>query len=139
MASWIYVSHKESVYNKLDDSFASMIDYYFKALRATINISRYWEGFRNNPFRDIVDSGEFRDSQDREKLGQMSWNIFWLAEYAIYVRYGGVTPQGIHFPGRNFEEIAAEEVDLTNFFVRAFNANGNLNVQGVVLLSGQEL
>ena len=139
MASWTYISNKQAINQRLDDSFASMIDYYFKALRATINISRYWEGFQKNPFRDIVDSGQFRDSQDKEKLGRMAWTIFWLAEYAVFIRYGGVTPQNAHFPGRAFEEVALEEVDLTDFFIRAFNANGNLNVQGVVLLSGQEL
>ena len=139
MASFVYTSNRKAVYQQLDKSFDSMIEYYFKALRAVINISRTWEGFQSNPFRDIVDSGQFRDSQDKEKLGRMAWTIFWLAEYSLYVRYGGVTPNGVHFPGRAFEEVALEEVNLTDFFIRAFNANGNLNVQGVVLLSGQEL
>lgn len=139
MASFTYVSNRKSVEKQLEKSFDAMIDYYFKALRAVIQIDRSWSGFQKNPFRDIVLTGEFRDSQGKEKLSRMAWNIFWMAEHAIYIRYGGVTPSGTHFPGRAFEEVALQEVDLTDFFIRAFNANGNLNVQGVVLLSGQEL
>ena len=139
MASFTYVSNRKAVETQLNTAFDSMIDYYFKALRAVIQINRHWEGFQKNPYRDIVLSGEFRDSQGKEKLGKMAWNIFWLANYAEYIRFGGVTPQGIHFPSRPFEEIALQEVDLTEFFIRAFAAKGNLNVQGVVLMSGQEL
>jgi len=139
MPSFTYVSNRKAVEKQLDAAFDSMIEYYFKALRAVINVSRNWSGFEKNPFRDIVDTTEFRDSQGKEKLGRMAWNIFWLAEYAQYIRYGGVTPKGARFPGRAFEEIALAEVDLTEFFIKAFQAKGNLNVQGVVLLSGQEL
>jgi hypothetical protein len=139
MASFTYVSNRKSVDKQLDAAFDSMIEYYFKALRAVVTISRNWSGFEKNPFRDVVESGKFRDSQGKEKLGRMAWNIFWLAEYAQYIRYGGTTPQGISFPGRAFEEVALAEVDLTEFFIKAFQAKGNLNVQGVVLMSGQEL
>ena len=139
MATFTYVSNRKAVEKQLDKSFDAMVEYYFKALRAVIVISRSWSGFEKNPFRDIVLDGTFRDSQGKEKLSKMAWNIFWMAEYSIYIRYGGSTPQGTHFPGRPFEEIALQEVDLTDFFIRAFAAEGNLNVQGVVLLSGQEL
>jgi|GEM_PF-5410013 len=139
MASFTYVSNRKTIEKQLDAAFDSTIEYYFKALRAVINISRGWSGFQKNPFRSIVDTGEFRDSQGKEKLGRMAWNIFWLAEYSIFIRYGGTTPQNVSFPGRNFEEIALQEVDLTEFFIKAFQAKGNLNVSGVVLMSGQEL
>jgi hypothetical protein len=139
MPSFTYVSNRKAVEKQLDAAFDSMIAYYFKALRATISISRTWSGFEKHPFRDIIDEGFFRDSQGKEKLGRMAWNIFWLAEYAVFIRWGGKTPQNVSFPGRAFEEVALEEVDLTEFFIKAFQAKGNLNVQGVVLMSGQEL
>jgi hypothetical protein len=139
MASFTYVSNRKAVEKQLDAAFDSMIQYYFQALRAVIQVSRSWSGFEKNPFRSIVDTGEFRDSQGKEKLGRMAWNIFWLAEYSVFIRWGGKTPQNVSFPGRAFEEVALAEVDLTEFFIKAFQAKGNLNVQGVVLMSGQEL
>jgi len=139
MASFTYVSNRKAVEKQLDAAFDSTIEYYFKALRAVIQVDRSWSGFEKNPYRDIVLSGEFRDSQGKEKISKMAWNIFWLASYSVYIRYGGVTPQGVRFPPRPFEEIALQEVDLTEFFIKAFAAKGNLNVSGVVLMSGQEL
>ena len=139
MVSFTYVSNRDAVEKQLDLAFDSMIYHYFKALRAVIQIDRSWSGFEKNPYRNIVLSGEFRDSQGKQKLGRMAWNIFWLAEYAVFIRYGGVTPSGIRFPGRAFEQVALQEVNLTQFFIKAFQAKGNLNVQGVVLMSGQEL
>ncbi len=139
MPSYTYVSNRRTVEKQLDAAFDSMIEYYFKALRATISVSRTWQGFEKHPFRDIIDEGTFRDSQGKEKLGRMAWNIFWLAEYSVWIRFGGRTPNGTSFPGRAFEEVTLQEVDLTEFFIKAFHAKGNLNVSGVVLMSGQEL
>lgn len=139
MPSFVYVSNRNNVDKQLDEAFDAMVNHYFKSLLSVITVSRSWEGFQKNPFRDIVDSGSFRNSQDKKKLGRMAWNIFWLAEYALYIRYGGVTPQGVRFPGRAFEDVALREVDLATFFVRAFNAGGNLDMGATTLLSGQEL
>jgi hypothetical protein len=139
MPSFTYVSNRKAVEKQLDAAFDATIEYYFKALRSVIEVAHSWEGFQKNPFRSIVDSGEFRDSQGKEKLSRMAWNIFWLAEYSIFIRFGGITPNGVRFPGRAFEEVALQEVDLTEFFIKAFAAKGNLNVSGVVLMSGQEL
>ena len=139
MALYTYVSNKKQVYKQLDAAFASMVNYYFKAIRATINISRTWDGFEKNPFRDVVDSGLFRDSQGQKQIGQMQHSIYWGAAYSAYVFFGGRTPQGTTFPGRRVDEIAAEETDLLTFFAKAFVSGGTLDVKGVVLFSGQEL
>lgn len=139
MALYTYVSNKKQIYKQLDDAFLSMVNYYFKAIQAVIRISRNWEGFEKNPFRDIIETKVFHDSQDQQKLGEMSWAIFWTAAYAPYIRFGTTTPQGVRVPPRAFEEIAAEETDLLNFYAKAFLSGGSLDVKGVVLMSGQEL
>jgi hypothetical protein len=134
-----YISNKAAVQKQLDEAFTSMVDYYFKAIRAVVNTDRYWSGFEKNPIRDIVDKTTFRESQGQEKLGRMHHAIFWAAAHAVYVRYGGTTPNGKRFPGRAFEEVAAEEADLANFFIKAYKSGGSMQVKGVVLMSGQEV
>lgn len=139
MALYTYASNKKQVYEQLDAAFASMVNYYFKAIRAVISIDRTWEGFEKNPFRDVIDTKEFYHSQGQKQLGEMQYAIYWGAAHAAYVFFGGRTPQGISFPGRRVDQIAAEETDLLTFFAKAFVSGGTLDVKGVVLFSGQEL
>lgn len=135
---FVYVSNKKAVYKQLDKAFDSMVAYYFKAIRAVISIDRTWSGFEKNPFRDILNTGEFRDSQGKQKISQMHWSIYWTAAYSVFILYGGKTPQGTSFPGRRVDLVAAQEVDLANFYIKAFTSGGLLETKGVVLFSGQE-
>lgn len=134
-----YTSNKEAVYDQLEKAFADTVQYYFDAIKTVISIDRHWPGFQTNPFRDVIDTGAFKDSQEKIQIDRMQWNIYWGVAYSTFVFFGGVTRAGAHFPGRRVDLVAAQEVDLAVFFIKAFLHEGNLTRKGVVLFSGQEL
>ena len=69
--------------------------------------------------RDIVDTGNLRDSQVTTVKSDGSFEVQWTAPYAAQVHEGGVTTQGQRFPGRpwtrdpiaELPEIFREEMD----------------------------
>ena len=50
--------------------------------------------------RDIVDTGRLRASQTRTVNPDGSVTFTWPVEYATQVHEGGVSPEGLRFPGR---------------------------------------
>jgi len=59
--------------------------------------------------RDIVDTGRLRASQTRTVNADNSVTFTWPVEYAAQVHEGGVTPEGLRFPGRPWTKAPLEE------------------------------
>ena len=51
--------------------------------------------------RDIVDLGDFRDSQSYKLNGPTSLTYTWSAEHSVYVFLGFTSRNGTSYPGRN--------------------------------------
>lgn len=59
--------------------------------------------------RDIVDTGRLRASQTRTVASDGTVTFTWPVEYATQVHEGGVTPEGMRFPGRPWTKAPLEE------------------------------
>lgn len=69
--------------------------------RFTAEISAVKWPFPTPPkVRDIVDTGRLRASQTRVVNADGSVTFIWPVEYATQVHEGGVTTEGLRFPGR---------------------------------------
>lgn len=69
--------------------------------RFTAEISAVKWPFPTPPkVRDIVDTGRLRASQTRVVNADGSVTFTWPVEYATQVHEGGVTTEGLRFPGR---------------------------------------
>lgn len=59
--------------------------------------------------RDIVDTGRLRASQTRVVNSDGSVTFTWPVEYAQQVHEGGVSTEGLRFPGRPWTKAPLEE------------------------------
>ncbi|NBT76593.1 MAG: hypothetical protein EBT15_11655 [Betaproteobacteria bacterium] len=59
--------------------------------------------------RDIVDTGRLRASQTRTVNADGSVTFTWPTEYATQVHEGGVSTEGLRFPGRPWTKAPLEE------------------------------
>ncbi len=59
--------------------------------------------------RDIVDTGRLRASQTRVVNSDGSVTFSWPTEYASQVHEGGVSTEGLRFPGRPWTKAPLEE------------------------------
>lgn len=59
--------------------------------------------------RDIVDTGRLRASQTRVVNADGSVTFSWPVEYANQVHEGGVSTEGLRFPGRPWTKAPLEE------------------------------
>lgn len=59
--------------------------------------------------RDIVDTGRLRASQTRVVNGDGSVTFTWPVEYATQVHEGGVSTEGLRFPGRPWTKAPLNE------------------------------
>jgi hypothetical protein len=60
--------------------------------------------------RDIVDTGRLRASQTRIVNSDGSITFSWPLEYASQVHEGGVSTDGLRFPGRPWTKLPLEEI-----------------------------
>ena len=78
-------------------------------------------GFYSPPFpsgRDIVDTGELRDSQEIAFPSPVTAQIRYPTHYALYVHEGYTLRNGRRQPARPWTTDAVEEYDLAQGFVR---------------------
>ena len=66
--------------------------------------------------RDIVDFGQLRASQNREKLNPYTLKWTWPVNYSAIVHEGGRFKSGTAYPARPWTKSAVEEVDPENYF-----------------------
>lgn len=71
--------------------------------------------------RDIVDTGRLRASQTRTVNGDGSVSFSWPVEYAAEVHEGGVSLEGLRFPGRPWTKapLAEAQAKFDQFFTAA--------------------
>lgn len=62
--------------------------------------------------RDIVDTGRLRASQTRVTNADGSITFTWPVEYANQVHEGGVSTEGLRFPGRPWTKAPLEEAPV---------------------------
>jgi hypothetical protein len=85
----------QAIFNKTDD---------------VISIPRYWENWEtSNPFRDIVDTEDLRNSGQISKLAVFKRSISWQVPYVGYVYYGFTLVDGRTIPDRQWIQVAYEE------------------------------
>ncbi len=101
----------------LDHTFSKIVDAYKDELNAVMDNPRYWgQGFGRTKrmngevveggFRNIVDTGELRDSLIVSSTGRFEVEFEWTADHAVTVHEGSRNQ-----PPRPFTREAAEELD----------------------------
>lgn len=68
-----------------------------------------WEYPTPPQVRDIVDTGRLRASQTRVVSSDGSVRFTWPVEYGNQVHEGGVSPNGLRFPGRPWTKAPVAE------------------------------
>lgn len=73
--------------------------------------------------RNIVDTGDLRDSQEHQKVDELNHQFSWNVPYAIQVHEGAVLKSGTELPARPWTREAIARTDLTEVFTEAFNGS----------------
>ncbi|MGB3208664.1 MAG: hypothetical protein WBB28_27055 [Crinalium sp.] len=73
--------------------------------------------------RNIVDTGDLRDSQEHQKVDELNHQFSWNVPYAVQVHEGAVLKSGTELPARPWTREAVTRTDLVEVFIEAFNAN----------------
>lgn len=90
----------------IESTLGDLVHNYSDKCHEVITESRYWADW-NPPqrgFRDIVDTGTLRDSQDVYQLTSSEYEISWQTPYVGNVYFGDG-----YYPGRPWAEIAWDE------------------------------
>jgi hypothetical protein len=66
--------------------------------------------------RNIVDTGEFRDSQRATQISLKRWEISWEVAYAVVILLGFQGVAGNSQPGRDWISYALGNIDLAKVF-----------------------
>jgi hypothetical protein len=66
--------------------------------------------------RNIVDTGEFRDSQRATRISLKRWEISWEVAYAVIILLGFQGVGGNSQPGRDWIGYALSNIDLAKVF-----------------------
>jgi len=80
-------------------TMADLAIWFNRRCREEMN-SPEWAYPTNPKIRDIVDTGNLRDSARLRMLPGGGFDITWAADYATEVHEGGTSPEGVRFPGR---------------------------------------
>ena len=108
----------------LDEYSAKIGDEFQEQIEAR---SWYWpnttkrkNGKRAGNPRDIVDTGELRDSQEGPTVaeGGLAQGFKWTAEHAALVRDGYITSAGRQIFGRNWIKTAMQAIPFAQFIAR---------------------
>jgi hypothetical protein len=125
-------SHKAEIIKRFANAYRACEQKYDEANREVIETVRDWpQGFgttyrRNGQIvvgstRDIVDTGELRDSQSYQRVDEYRTEYSWSADHALLVHEGYTTKTGKRIPARRWTEVAAEELNIPQVFCEAFN------------------
>lgn len=125
------ISHKQDIINRFKAAYRGCELAYDDANRQVIEEIRDWpQGFgttyrRNGEIvvgstRNIVDTGELRDSQSYQRPDEYKTEYSWSAGHALYVHEGYTTKSGKQIPARRWTEVAAEESNLPQVFCDEF-------------------
>lgn len=108
----------------LDEYAAKIGDEFQEQIEATDwvwpNNTRRRNGTRAGKTRDIVDTGELRDSQQGPLIGysRYSRGFKWTAEHASLVRDGYITSTGRQVRGRDWVKTALNAIPFSQFIAR---------------------
>lgn len=88
------------------EKFADLVEEYADACLQVIDEPRQWSGWNppSRGLRDIVDTGQLRDSQHITQITKAEYTIDWTTPYVGFVYYGTS-----RYPGRAWAEIAWQE------------------------------
>jgi hypothetical protein len=82
-----------------------------------------WDWPRGQSPRDIVDTGELRNSQAMTRIGNRRAKYVWSARHSIVVRNGAVLRNGTVIPARKWDELAINRAKLPEVFAQSFKIN----------------
>ena len=84
------------------------------------NATKRQNGKRAGNPRDIVDTGELRDSQEGPNVGKggLSQSFKWTAEHAALVKDGYITKTGRQIRGRDWIKTAMMAIPFAQFIAR---------------------
>jgi hypothetical protein len=89
-------------------SFKGMVQEFGDANRRAIE-DPIWNWPRGESPRDIVDTGDLRDSQKIDFVSDGEAVISWDVDYALKVHEGETTRSGAEFPARRWTQYAQAE------------------------------
>ena len=82
-----------------------------------------WDWPRGQSPRDIVDTGELRNSQAMTRIGNRRAKYVWSARHSTIVRNGAVLRNGTVIPARKWDELAINRAKLPEAFAQSFKIN----------------
>lgn len=104
------------------NAFSRVVDSLAEECQNVIEETRNWGDFGETKRqsgevvdggkRNIVDTGELRDSQHVERIDNTVANIVYDAPYAVFVYGGYTTKSGTRVPGRRWGKVAADRLNL---------------------------
>ena len=108
----------------LTNAFSQFVDDYFALVQEVLNKPRVWEGWETSePFRDIVDTGDLRDSGVVTQWDQFYYVLSWSTDYVQLVYFGYALADGRRIPPRKWAELAIRENDLLQTFYKRLLEN----------------
>ncbi|MEL7494648.1 MAG: hypothetical protein AAGJ95_11895 [Cyanobacteria bacterium J06554_11] len=100
----------------LDASFTAVIE---SSLFAWPNFTNRVNGQTVGSPRDIVDTGEFRDSQSYTAINPLLYRFVWAIEYALVILYGYTTRAGNTYAARDWIAETLKQVSFEEIFADA--------------------
>lgn len=111
--------------SQLSSALDDWIEEIFQKTDDVIATPRYWEGWTtSNPFRDIVDTEDLRNSGEKLKISQFKGVIKWSTSYVGYVYYGFTLADGRTIPSRKWVEVAESENNYRDLLIVILKRKG---------------
>lgn len=105
--------------NQLSKSLAQWAEQIYQATDSVIATPRYWDNWTtSNPFRDIIDSEDLRNSGKLTQVSKFKWNMTWSTAYIFYVYFGYTLADGRQIPDRKFIEVAFDENNYRDWLIK---------------------
>lgn len=110
MATFKLDNHLERA---LIESVKSFTQRYFELATAIIENERFWKDWEtSNPYRDIVDTGDLKNSGRIIQNSETGFTVAWFTDYVTFVYFGYYLLDGRRIPPRKWAELVIAENDL---------------------------
>jgi Leu/Phe-tRNA-protein transferase len=103
----ILIASLEAVVNDLAQAFQNLIS---STIYDWPNTTERKNGTTVSSPRNIVDLGNFKNSQRLQRINRALFQYVWDIQYAVYIYYGYRTLSGSQMPGRDWISPALEDI-----------------------------
>ena len=105
-------------------SVKMFVQEYFRLATEIIETDRYWDGWEtSNPYRDIVDTSDLKNSGRIEQLSESAFKMKWVTDYVTFVYFGYFLQDGRRIPARKWVELVMQENNMNQIALNIFRLN----------------